>query len=69
MAANEENPKPIEADNDVSLRAKFISKLTYLKLNSFAGRKGNGNDNSACKNTKRKEIHFSGRQIICQRCE
>lgn len=28
MAANEENPKPIEADNDVSLRAKFISKLT-----------------------------------------
>ena len=29
MAANEENPKPIEADDDVSLFARFISKLYW----------------------------------------
>ena len=32
MAANEEIPKPIEADDDVSLFARFISKLSWNSI-------------------------------------
>ena len=32
MAANEENPKPIEADDDVSLFTRFISKLSWNSI-------------------------------------